>query len=657
MTSKLVRAAGLLALFLIATAPGATGATPKEIEKSLKGGTDALKARYGRAAGGVGGPPVVGGDNNHGIGPTALAGLALLEAGIPGDDPAVKNITAQVREASYSQHRTYQVSLCLMYLDRYGDTSDVPLIQMLAVRLLVGQTNGGGWSYDCCAAVPPADVERLKGLKQQQLVAGNGGGGKDAPKMHPEVEKYGQSLVNARNQPGGAPGGPPPGAAGAMDDNSNTQFAVLGVWLARKHGVPVEASLEAIEKKFIGTQDARTGNWSYSGVVAVGPGLGGLPAGSPTMYCAGLVGMATAIARREERQLKSNPPGGTKTDAPPKPGGKPGDPFYNPPAGTAPPPKAGGGRPADARDLVVQRAFAGLGLVLADQLRSGRGLLLANVTHNIGDMYFLWSMERVGVIYDVDKIGGVDWYDVGSTAIVRSQSPDGSWAVGGYGADVNTSFAVLFLCRSNLARDLSTKVQKNPTSTEMRAGAGPSAAEVLPNRPTSPVNVPPPPPILNLPNPTGDKTVGMAAELMKSTGTDYATKLKDLRDTKGTDYTRALLTATTALEQGERKAAAREALAERLARMTPATLRAMMKANEAELRRAAALACAMKDDRDHIPDLIELLTDADDAVVRAARAALKSFTNRDLGPTAGATTDQKAATVAAWRAWYAAQKK
>ncbi len=654
MTSKLVRATGLLALFLIASAPGATGATPKEIEKSLKGGTDAIKARYGRAAGGA---PVVGGENSYGIGPTALAGLALLEAGIPGDDPAVKNITAQVREASYTQTNTYQVSLCLMYLDRYGDSSDVPLIQMLAFRLLIGQSSAGGWGYQCCPEVPPADVERLKGLKQQQLVAGGGKDkDKDTTKIHPEIEKYAQTLRPAQNGPGAPPG--PGGAPIALgiDDNSNTQFAALAVWLSRKHGVPVEKALEAIEKRFMGSQDARTGYWQYVGL-SPGGGVAPVMMMSPVMYCAGLVGMATGIARREERNQKLNPPGGPKADAPPKPGGKPGDPFYNPPAGTAPPPKAGGGRPADARDLVVQRAFAGLGLVLADHLRSGKGLLINGASHGIGDMYFLWSLERVGVIYDVDKIGGIDWYDVGSTAIVRSQSPDGTWTVGGYGADVNTSFAVLFLCKSNLARDLSTKVQKNPTSTEMRAGSGPSASEVLPNRPTSPVNVPPPPPVLNLPNPTGDKTIGMAAELMKTTGTDYATKLKELRDTKGSEYTRALLTATTALELGERKAAAREALAERLARMTPATLRAMLKANEAELRRAAALACAMKDDRDHIPDLIELLTDADDAVVRAARAALKSFTNRDLGPVTGATTDQKAATVAAWRAWLAAQKK
>ena len=98
----------------------------------------------------------------------------------------------------------------------------------------------------------------------------------------------------------------------------------------------------------------------------------------------------------------------------------------------------------------------------------GRGLLVANGMNGNGDLYFLWSMERVGVIFGVDKIGGFDWYDLGSTVLVRSQSPDGTWNISGYGPEVNTSFAVLFLSRSNLARDLSSKVQNDPTNTEMR---------------------------------------------------------------------------------------------------------------------------------------------------------------------------------------------
>ena len=182
---------------------------------------------------------------------TCLAGLAILEAGTPVNDPAVKAITDLVRDAAYKQTQTYQIALCLMYLDRLGDPADVPLIQVLAVRLLVGQTSNGGWGYECIGIVPQEDERRLRALKPDQA----------AGKLHPEVEKYAQSLAAARNQPGTA-------VVGIGDDNSNTQFGVLAVWMARKHGVPVDNALDFIEKRFMATQDGQTGNWSYSGPVA-----------------------------------------------------------------------------------------------------------------------------------------------------------------------------------------------------------------------------------------------------------------------------------------------------------------------------------------------------------------------------------------------------
>jgi hypothetical protein len=65
----------------------------------------------------------------------------------------------------------------------------------------------------------------------------------------------------------------------------------------------------------------------------------------------------------------------------------------------------------------------------------------------------------------------------------------------------------------------------------------------------------------------------------------------------------------------------------------------------------------MKDDKDHVPDLIAALEDKDESVVRAARAGLKSLTGKDLGPAPGASAAQKAAAVRAWREWYNKEKK
>src|SRR5262249_28246044 len=146
---------------------------------------------------------------------------------------------------------TYQVALCLMYLDRLGDPNDVILVQMLAVRLLAGQTKDGGWGYSTAVAVPKADEDRLRdAMKQAQLATG----GKEPPKLHPEIEKYMQSLAKSPLVAG-------PGVV-QQSDNSNTQFAVLALWMSRKHGVPVEAALKGIEDRFMTFQDPNTGNWA-----------------------------------------------------------------------------------------------------------------------------------------------------------------------------------------------------------------------------------------------------------------------------------------------------------------------------------------------------------------------------------------------------------
>ncbi|WP_439621858.1 HEAT repeat domain-containing protein [Gemmata sp.] len=619
--TAIVRTAGLLALLLLAHA-GAHAATPREIDAAKKKGADWLRAKYKAA------PTNFGGDAN-GPGPMCMAGLAMLEAGVPGDDPAVKAVTAAVREAGWTQTRTYPASLCLLYLDRYGDPADVPLIQVLGVRLLMGQTSNGGWSYDF--TIPGLSADEITALKAM----------KPPPvgKLHPDVEKYAQALIAHRAKTALAP----------ADDNSNTQFAVIAVWVSRKHGVPVNDALALIERRFRASQSPQTGGWPYSGVAA--------GQGSPAMYCAGLIGLATGIARREELRTKPEPkPEPKKSDPGPEPK-KSDDPFFNPkvPEPKAEPKKTPPPRAADALDVATRAAFIGLGAALADMAREGRGALaIKDGSHGHGDLYFLWSVERVGVLYGVEKIGGVNWYEAGAHALVFAQAPDGSWADKGYAGDVNTAFAVLFLCKSNLARDLSGKVQ-NDTTTEMRAGLPTGTAPKAPDGSGTvtkdPLDVP-----TFVPGPAGSEAATLAAELVRSGDRDWAKVLTKIRDAKGAVNTQALVGAVARLD-GDRRREAREALAERLTRMNAETLRAMAKNEESELRRAAVLAMAMKDDKAHLPDLVAALLDDEDLVVRAARAGLRSLTGQDFGPAPNATAGEKKLVVQSWQDWTGKQKK
>ncbi len=76
----------------------------------------------------------------------------------------------------------------------------------------------------------------------------------------------------------------------------------------------------------------------------------------------------------------------------------------------------------------------------------------------MGDLYFLWSVERVGVIYGLTTIVTTDWYAWGAPLIVDHQSTDGSWS-NGHGPLPDTCFALLFLKRVNVAKDLTKKLE------------------------------------------------------------------------------------------------------------------------------------------------------------------------------------------------------
>ncbi|MBM3980671.1 MAG: hypothetical protein FJ304_10365 [Planctomycetes bacterium] len=637
------RAALLLTALLCAQllAPTARAADPKDIEAAIQKGAAFLKKNAGDGGKGKR-------DEDH-LGARALAGLALLETGTAPDDPAVRAITAAVRDAAFSEVRTYQLTLFVLYLDRLGDPNDRALVQMMGVRLVAGQNADGGWTYACVPPVPAATEKLLRAkLGEATLVAGKGPAvpKPDAPKpgapavagrLHTEVEKYRQGLLTAERT----------GKGRDDDDNSNTQFGILGVWVARRYAVPVETALERIEKRFLGTQTA-SGGWPYSGPRD----------GSPSMTCAGLLGLATAIGRREERALRADvpKPAPKKPDEPakpfvPPPGTDPNDPFYNPPPPKAvpapdPAPKKPADPPApkrakpDARDDAVARGMDNLAAVLAGgPVGGGKG---KGKKGGDLDLYFYWSLERVGVVFGVEKIGKTDWYEYGANRLLPMQNADGSFgARAGYGPDVNTAFALLFLARANPVRDLSAKVQRNLGNAEMRAGAGAPAPAVVAKPAPEPAPLPHAKPAEPDPRPVAKPatTPGeIAAELFRATGAPWVATLQRVRDAKGGENTSALL-AVIPLLDGDRMKQARDALAERLCRMSANTLRGMLRADDAELRRAAALACAMKDDRDHVPDLIGLIEDSNADVVRAARAALKSLTGQDL------------ATAAAWRAW------
>jgi hypothetical protein len=146
----------------------------------------------------------------------------------------------------------------------------------------------------------------------------------------------------------------------------------------------------------------------------------------------------------------------------------------------------------------------------------------------------------------------------------------------------------------------------------------------------------------------------LAQGLVRATGAEQDELLERLRGGKGVAFTEALAKAIPSLS-GTAKTRARDALAVRLSRMTIATLRDKFESDDAEVRRAAVLAVAMKGHRACVPELIGFIRDPEPGVPPAARAALKSLTGQDFGPFPGATEEARGRALAAWRAWWQQQ--
>jgi hypothetical protein len=109
------------------------------------------------------------------------------------------------------------------------------------------------------------------------------------------------------------------------------------------------------------------------------------------------------------------------------------------------------------QDMRVRRAFEMLARYLGQPVPDPDRVNLP-----IRNLYFLWCVERVAVLYDLPTIGGRDWYSWGAQILIKNQHPTGAWDDASFhnvGPAGNTCFALLFLRRSNLVQDLTEELR------------------------------------------------------------------------------------------------------------------------------------------------------------------------------------------------------
>lgn len=338
------------------------------------------------------------------VGFTALAGLTLLECGAAADDAVIERAARFVRAQVGSTNVTYEVAVSTLFLDRLGRVEDRPVVRSLALRLAASQGPLGGWNYS--SPVLTAEQERkLLAILRSKTPA-------DAPKFEPVPEAKGKKPTRKME--------------GA--DNSNTQFALLALWRASKHDLPLSFTFALAEQRFR-TLQTRAG-WPY---------YFGSSRCNGSMTCVGLLGLA--IGR-----------GSRTTD--------------------------GAKRGEKAEDEAISTGLQALSAYMKDPFddKSLGAILGPKGTPNF---YFLWSVERVGVLCSLKTIGGRDWHRWGLETILPAQRKDGSWVGRGSGGFpvVDTCFALLFLKRSDLLPDLRERLQQRLAISDPGASPGEKEAE------------------------------------------------------------------------------------------------------------------------------------------------------------------------------------
>jgi hypothetical protein len=310
-----------------------------------------------------------------------LVGLTLLHAGFTADDPAVAPRVARAAKGGYAT--TYRIALAAMLLEAADRVEHQARIATLAQALCDTQCENGQWSYGD-KAHGEGDTNEPDGPSTTTTPDPGGGGAKAQP---------GGSSTQARRRVrlkwSGA-NGPDHG------DNSNAQFALLGLRAAEDAGVEVPQETWALAKKWWAAEQKPDGGFAYHAVKKAGqhndPSYG-------SMTCVGIASLAIC-----DNYLK-----------------------------------------ADFRaEKTVPRAVEWLGKSFTLEENPLDPPKKAELKTFHRHYYWIYSIERAGVLGKIEKLGAHAWYAEGARWLLAKQGEDGAWG----GDPIDTCFAILFLKRA-----------------------------------------------------------------------------------------------------------------------------------------------------------------------------------------------------------------
>ncbi len=318
--------------------------------------------------------------------------LTLIHAGVPSSDPKVQELLKRVLESELE--RTYSVSLAAMCLEEIDRVRYQPRIRACAQFLVDNQCGNGQWSYG--EPTPFAAELPTKGLRKDVA-----SGPAAADSAEPSKPSTRWPVKRMRTGP-------------ATGDNSNSQYAALGIRACHDAGIVFPKEVVALARFWWESSQGSNGA-APNGAPAVATG-GGARLGEPRGWS----------YRRDPGAYGSMSAGAVASVV-----------IYDYVLG---------------KDWKKDRcAQDGLAWLSANWsvVENPRVLQAGNASANTWLYYFLYAIERAGMLYDTPGIGSHDWYLEGARVLLEAQRPDGSWE----GSNPrqpswDTCFAILFLRRA-----------------------------------------------------------------------------------------------------------------------------------------------------------------------------------------------------------------
>lgn len=388
---------------------------PAKVDAAIRKGVAFLKTQKGAF------PAGYAGSENQALLTDELVLWTWIKAGrdvVPEDDKDFQALFNLVLEKPLAV--TYNVSLLAMILEEVDRVKFQPQIWQCAQFLVDNQSPEGYYAYGAPTVHPKMPAATPTGDRGKVVTAPKGPHAQNTHSRSKPPVKLKIPVKQQRTRPG--------------HDNSNTQYAMLGLRACHDAGIVFEEKVIRLSQKWWRDSQNAPEEGENGKNVATGPGGNYPPAGwnyhgkdAGPACCSMTAGAISGLA---------------------------------------------------ICDFILGESW------MADKW-IGRGVAWMakhfTVTENYGPpaggipafmhYYYLYGLERAGMIYGTEFFGRNEWYPVGAEFLLKEQKGDGSWIGKPGGGHENavwdTCFAILFLRRATRPLvDVASKDDRVPVPQE-----------------------------------------------------------------------------------------------------------------------------------------------------------------------------------------------